>query len=96
MFSRAKKKWKKKKYEIGIMQFFSVDAMVVPDNMKKLSSKVAHNRPPMFFQYCRSAQAVENPYSFFNVSYTWYKSLHTDARIPQFRNCKLFQWVNNF
>ena len=36
--------------------------------------------PQCFFQYilpkmARSAQAVENPYSFFNVSYTWYKSL---------------------
>ena len=35
--------------------------------------------PPMFFSVlpktARSAQAVENPYSFFNVSYTWYKSL---------------------
>ena len=46
---------------------------------KTLSSKVAHNRPPMFFSVLPktawSAHAVENPYSFFNVSYTWYKSL---------------------
>ena len=46
---------------------------------KKTPTKVAHNRPLMFFSVLPktvwSAQAVANPYSFFNVSYTWYKSL---------------------
>ena len=42
--------------------------------MKKTSSKLAHN-PPNFFQYCpkkaRSAQIVENPYSFLEISYIY-------------------------
>jgi hypothetical protein len=34
------------------MQFFGADEVfskIDPENMKKLSSKVAHNRPPTFF-----------------------------------------------
>ena len=27
-----------------------------PENMKKPTSKVAHNQPPIFFQYCQPAQ----------------------------------------
>ena len=65
------------------MQLFSAEAVVfskkltfvfAPENMKKPPSKVAHNRPPKFFSVlpkkARSAQAVENPYSFSNVSYS--------------------------
>jgi hypothetical protein len=55
-------------FKINLKCFFD------PENMKKTPSKVAHNRPPMFFSVLPktawSAQAVENPYSFFNVSYT--------------------------
>ena len=43
------------------MQLLSADAEMVsknfaPENMKKPPSKVAHNRPNFFFQYCQPAQ----------------------------------------
>ena len=48
-----------RKYGKFNMQLFSADAIVfskkkkkiVPENMKKTPSKVAHNRPPTFFMY---------------------------------------------
>ena len=41
------------------------------ENMKKTPSKVAYNRPNFFSVLPRQ---LKNPYSFFNVSYTWYHS----------------------
>jgi hypothetical protein len=47
------------------MQVFSADATIfkkkielffAPENIKKKTSKVAHNWPPIFFQYCQPAQ----------------------------------------
>ena len=47
------------------MQLLSADATMVflkitfffaAENMKKPASKVAHNRPPFFFQFCHQAQ----------------------------------------
>ena len=52
------------------MQLFSADAIVFskklkkkfdPKNMKKLPSKVAHNRPPTFF-YVPNGAETEIPY----------------------------------
>ena len=43
------------------MQLFSAD----PENMKKMPSKVAHNRPPTFFMYwlgCPNCPEKEIPY----------------------------------
>ena len=54
MFSGAKKVLRKN-YQIDIMQFFSADATtftkkkIAAENMKKPSSKVAHNQPKLFF-----------------------------------------------
>ena len=40
---------------LDFMQLFSTDYFFAPENMKKPSSKVGHNRPH-FFQYCLLAQ----------------------------------------
>ena len=49
------------------------------ENIKKLASKVAYfsfsSAVLVLPKSARSAQTVENPHSFFNVSYTWYKSM---------------------
>ena len=62
------------------MQLFSVDVTIfkkridiffAPENMKKLLSKVAHNRPKrFFFQSCRPAQNLPKTHFLFhkNVS----------------------------
>jgi hypothetical protein len=34
----------------------------LPENMKKLPTKVAHNRPKLFFQYCQTAQNQPKSY----------------------------------
>ena len=52
-------------YKRDIMQLFSADTTMflketlkffACENMKKPASKVAHNRPQFFFQYCQPAQ----------------------------------------
>jgi hypothetical protein len=51
---------KNKSHKIDIMQLFSVEATMFskPENLKKPSSKVAHNRPKNFHYWPRNRYPV--------------------------------------
>ena len=62
------------------MQLFSADTTIflkrffiiffAPENMKKTSSKVAHNWPQFFFQYCQRAQNLFKSFILFHKNVT--------------------------